>query len=171
MPNPSTPANPPSTPSHPDGHFGIVGWHGEGIEAGEKLVAHWHVHHGQLVLTDRRLLLLSHPHVTTLKREVAWTTPLEEIHDLEVRQASSIDSARHTASISTGSMPEGRAGGSSAGAIGVQEATLAGSFEVDVDSMIVFKGNPRPAEEIRDRIDEARTARLLALGRLSKGPA
>lgn len=161
---------PDEAPKTEAAHAGIHGWDGDGLEAGEKVLTHWPTHPGHLVLTDRHLLRLTHPHALSLKLEASWSTALEEIEVLEVVQAEAITSALHTASISTGSMPMKQSGGSSPGAIGVQDAKLAGSFELVVDQVVVYKGNPGPAQELQEKIDRARTDRLVALGRMARGP-
>jgi hypothetical protein len=161
------PAPPPGTPAH----AGVLGWEGKELELNERVLAHWAANHGHLVLTDRRLLLLGHPHILTFHREVSWTSPLEMVQNLEVIQAPSIHSAMHDAAASTGSIGPSRAGGSSPGAIGVQNPMLEGSFQVVADGMVLFKGHPQRADEIRERIDHAMVERLEAVRRLPTGPA
>ncbi len=122
------------------------------LAPGEAVLAEWPARGGRTVLTDRRLLLLTHPR--PIRRAVRWSVELDRVTDLVVRQIRG---------------PRGRSigfrGPLSGGRISTGGVDM--TLGVWVDSVQVFLGTPNECSEVQRRIDDARTARCLAVhGRL-----
>jgi hypothetical protein len=100
-------------------------------------------------LTDRRCLLLGHPH--PLHREVEWSTLLDEVQSIEVQELAAIRGIMNTAI----SLPNGVWGPT----IAIPGDWVPGSFVVRVDAVAVFNGTPLQCEEVQRWIGAARAQR------------
>ena len=119
---------------------------------GEEILHRWLSPGGRGLLTNFRCLLLGHPH--PLHRSIRWTINLEGITSL------SVEVARGFALL--GEPTHAALGGGEASSMGIST-----DHAVEVDGVPVYLGNPTTCADIQQWIDDARTARCLALfGRL-----
>ncbi len=114
----------------------------------EAIVHHWPAPRGRGLLTNLRIVIVTHPH--PVHRSLQWDVGLERIEALEVEP---LRSRRH---------PER----------GIAEPfghgpALAGGFDpwygVEVNGRAVYVGDPNPCADLQERIDEARTSRCMAV--------
>ena len=119
------------------------------IRPGESVLHHWSAPQGRLLLTNLRCLLLSHPH--PLHREVEWETDLERIRSLEVTE------------VDAGGMPDSIARQTLTGVNRGGGGPLDAQLRVEVNGLPVYAGNASSCGEVQTRIDDARTARCMAL--------
>lgn len=112
----------------------------------------WAAPGGRGLLTNLRCVLLGHP--LPIRRSVRWSVNLEAVNQLLVDRVRGVPSA---AFLLRGAFGGGRV------SVGGADQTLC----VMVNKTIVYVGDPDPCADLQRRIDDARTARCLALyGRL-----
>lgn len=118
----------------------------------EVVAHHWPAAAARGVLTNQRLLLLTHPQ--PIHRSVRWSVGLEAIEALEVEAVAGSGGR-------TG-LGRGASGGARVSVDGVDP-----TFGVNVNQITVYIGDPDPCADLQRWIDEARATRCLALyGRL-----
>ena len=123
------------------------------LQAGEIVAHRWGAPKGRGVLTNQRLVLLSHPE--PVHRVVRWSVALEAIVALAVDE------------VTTWHGRETFFSGDEADEAPVSTDGLGLAFEVNVNRVTVYLGNSSPCADLQLRIDRAREARCLALyGRL-----
>lgn len=115
---------------------------------GETVLRHWPAPGGRGLLTNRRCLLLGHPH--PVHRPLVWSQELEAVRSLSVGEVSGLPSGTLVISGSFG-------GG------GVAYGGVDRTFAVLVDEVPVFVGYPNDCEDVQRWIDDARTSRCLEL--------
>jgi hypothetical protein len=122
------------------------------LRPGEVVSHRWSAPGGLGLLTDRRCLLLSHPH--PVHRSVRWAVDLERVNGLAVEPVRGPTGSRVSV--------RGSVGGGF-----VTSGAVDPTFCVLVNRTIVFVGNPDPCADLQRRIDDARTSRCMArYGRL-----
>jgi hypothetical protein len=122
---------------------------------GETILHHWPAPGGMGILTQERCLLASHPHPE--HRLIVWGEGLEDVRSFGVFKGPDAwmpELFGHGFSIG---------GGVAVGGVGWGK--LDDYYHVMVDDVRVFVGYINHCEMIQGWIDEARTARMDALGR------
>lgn len=126
--------------------------HPETLRAGEVVDCHWSTHDGRGVLTNQRLMLMGHP--APIHRHLTWGVELDGIDSLSVGEIEG----------PPGVFVAARSG---YGAFWLNSGRIDATYRVLVNGTTVYVGNPEPCAHLQRRIDDARTARCVAVhGRL-----
>jgi hypothetical protein len=116
------------------------------LAPGEVVLHHWSAPDGIGILTNRRCLLLRHPH--PIHRSIEWSASLADVESIEVQQLTSVRGIMKT----TVSMPQGITGPT----IAIPGDMVPAGFAVRVDGVDVFHGTPFQCEEVQRWIGGAR---------------
>lgn len=122
------------------------------LRPSEQVLRHWAAPGGRGLLTNERCLLLGHPRL--LHRAVEWERDLEKIEHLEV--VALADDPEVVAFASQSLAGSVRRGDPTAGVVNCE-------YKVLVDNVPVHVGDAGKCEGIQTWIDEARSARCVAL--------